>query len=112
MRNGTKDSDKAHRLVSSRFCAAVECLVGEPNGPVVALPRNRPRHAVHLAAALGSALLWSVWWETPRVLLSRSLTTGLLTLFPKKENLVLKQCRTKVLKLLFETNTVALNNNE
>ena len=50
MRNGTKDSDKAHRLVSSRFCAAVECLVGEPKGPVVPLPRNRPRHAVHLAA--------------------------------------------------------------
>ena len=32
------------------FCAAVECLVGDPKGPVVALPRHGPRHAVHLAA--------------------------------------------------------------
>ena len=29
---------------------------------------------------LDSALLWSVWWKTPRVLLSRSLATGLVTL--------------------------------
>ena len=30
--------------------AAVECLVGDPKGPVVALHHHGPRHAVHLAA--------------------------------------------------------------
>ena len=39
------------KLVScSSFCAAVECLVGDPKGPVFTLPYHRPRHDVLLAA--------------------------------------------------------------
>ena len=47
---------KILRLMSSQevgqllVCAAMECLVGDPQGPVVGLPPQVPGQALHLAA--------------------------------------------------------------